>query len=80
MKIRSFIYWAACLLIAAYAASRAEASSSQIEGVVSPAAMTFPSAVTIPDAARSALLFIGIIAVAYTYQQAWLNFRRKTES
>lgn len=80
MKIRSVIYWAVSLLIATYAASHAVASSAEIEGVVSPAALSFSTAVTIPDAARSMLLFIGIMAVAYTYQQAWVNFRRKSQS
>lgn len=80
MKFRSVTYWALSLFIATYAASHALASSAEIEGVVSPAALTFTNAVTIPDAARSALLFIGIMAVAYTYQQAWVNFRRKSES
>lgn len=80
MKIRSVIYWALSLFIATYAATRAAASSAEIEGVVSPVALNFTSAVTIPDAARSILLFIGIMAVAYTYQQAWLNFRRKPEA
>lgn len=80
MKIRSIIYWAASLLIALYAATQAEASSVQVEGVLSPTALNFPNSATIPEIARSALLFIGIMAVAYTYRQAWLSFRRRAEA
>jgi hypothetical protein len=75
MKIRSVIYWVACLFIATYAAGRAVASAPEIEATVTPASLSVASLLAIPDAARSVLLFMGIIAVAFTYHRAWTNFR-----
>ena len=75
MKIRSLIYWAFCFVIAAYAAAGASASAPEIAPAVVPPALSVSSLLAIPDAARSVLLFVGIIAVAFTYHRAWVNFR-----
>jgi hypothetical protein len=75
MKIRSLIYWAVSLVIATYAAGHAFASATEIEAGVGPAAMPLVNFFAVPDSARSVLLFVGILAVAYTYQRAWANFR-----
>ena len=75
MKIRSLIYWVVSFVIAAYAANGISASASGVEPAVVSPALSVSSLLAVPDAARSALLFIGIIAVAFTYQRAWINFR-----
>ena len=75
MKIRSLIYWTVSLVIAAYAANGISASAPEVEATVVPPAISVSSLLAIPDAARSFLLFIGIIAVAFTYHRAWVNVR-----
>ena len=75
MKIRSLIYWVLSLVIAAYASGLASASAPQVEASVVPGSLSLSNLVAVSDSARSILLFIGIIAVAFTYHRAWMNFR-----
>lgn len=75
MKIRALIYWVVTFVVAAYAAEGLSASAPEVEASLMPASHSISSILAVPDAARSALLFIGIVAVAYTYQRAWANFR-----
>ena len=75
MQIRSLFYWAVSLVIATYAAGHAMASLPEIEATVAPVPVSFSTLLAVPDAARSVLLFIGILAVAFTYYRAWMNFR-----
>lgn len=74
MNIRIATYWAVSLVIATYAAGHAFAAS-EIDGIVAPAEVPLVNLLAVPDSARSILLFVGILAVAYTYQRAWANFR-----
>lgn len=80
MKIRALFYWVVSVWVAAYAAGHALASSATEVEAVTPASGSLANMVTVPEAARSALLFAGILAVAYTYQRAWLNFRSSAAS
>lgn len=75
MKIRVLFYWVVSVWVATYAAGHAVASSATEVEAVTPASASLANMVSVPEAARSALLFIGILAVAYTYQRAWMNFR-----
>jgi hypothetical protein len=75
MNIRALIYWVGTLVVATYAAGHAFASAPEIETAVAPVANPFLNLLAVPDSARSVLLFVGILAVAYTYQRAWANFR-----
>lgn len=75
MNIRSLIYWVVSLVIATYAAGHAFAFGPGIETAVAPVAYPFVNLLAVPDSARSVHLFVGILAVAYTYQRAWANFR-----
>lgn len=80
MKMRVLFYWVIAVWVATYAADHAVASSTtEIESVTT-ATASLANMVSVPEAARSTLLFIGILAVAYTYQRAWLNFRSRPTS
>ena len=72
--MRSVLYWLGCVtfaLICVTAAATpqpAAASVATVDGMgVSPSG----------NPARSIILGIGILALAYTYQRVWLNFSRK---
>ncbi|MBX7207845.1 MAG: hypothetical protein K1X78_06030 [Verrucomicrobiaceae bacterium] len=80
MKIRALVYWVLSVLVATFAAQRALGASSEVEAVVASPAASLVSLGAVPDAARSVLLFVGIMAVAYTYQRAWINFRGDSSS
>jgi hypothetical protein len=34
------------------------------------------SILAVPEPSRALLLFIGVMAMAFTYRQAWLNWKR----
>jgi hypothetical protein len=77
MNIRAAIYWAISLIIATVAAGQTMASAPEVQATVVPASLSISNMVAIPESARSVLLFIGILGVAFTYQRAWINFRGK---
>ena len=86
MNIRVLFYWLVCTILAVtasgYLAGRAHASDVTTLDAGAPnlqAAIPFQIE-GIPELGRAVLLFIGIFAVAYTYQQAWINFRSSPES
>ena len=80
MKIRSVIYWAISLVVATYASGHAVASASETGTAVASTSLTYSSVAAIPEAARSILLFVGVLAVAFTYHRAWINFRSGSAS
>ena len=77
MNLRSVIYWAICLVFATCAANYGMASGAEVQATVVPASLSITKIVAVPESARSVLLFIGILGVAFTYQRAWINFRGK---
>jgi len=66
-------YWLASVFVAVLASRAAERGDS----LVSLAGETAIPLLAVPDSGRSALLGIGVLAMAYTYRQAWLNWRRR---
>ena len=68
--MRALTYWLASIFVAALASRAAERGDRLLTGD------PMSSLLAVPDSARSILLGIGILAMAYTYRQAWLNWRR----
>jgi hypothetical protein len=75
MTFRSFSYWFASSLVAVLAASAGETSASAETPFVLPADAEM-SILAVPEPSRALLLFIGVMAMAFTYRQAWLNWKR----
>lgn len=81
MNFRLFFYWLFCATLAVSASSylvgRAQATEVLQVGASAPALKgVIPFQIEgVPELGRAILLFFGIFAVAYTYQQAWKNFR-----
>lgn len=75
MTFRSISYWFASSLAAAFAATAGEPVTDAVApfSLPSDAAM---SILTVPEPSRALLLFIGVMAMAFTYRQAWLNWKR----
>lgn len=75
MTLRSFVYWLACGITAVIAVGAAEpdlASSLMLSPPMNAASSILP----VPEPSRALLLFIGIMAVAFTYRRAWLNWKQ----
>ncbi len=75
MTLRSVLYWLACTITAALAVGATEPSETLMlpfTPTSSTAAAVFPT----PDPSRALLLFLGIMAMAFTYRRAWLNWKR----
>ena len=86
MNFRLMFYWLVCTTVAVsasgYMVGRAEATEvlqSGLEAPILQAAIPFQIE-GVPELGRAILLFFGIFAVAYTYQQAWVNFRSAPDS
>lgn len=72
MRIKAIIFWTVSTLLAFVASHAADVTA---DGVALSASPEPVGMVTVAASFRSALLMAGILAVAYTYRRAWLNFR-----
>jgi hypothetical protein len=75
MSFRPVIYWLACSALAVIAVGAAE------PGLVNPDVFNLTnldasSVKPVPEPSRALLLFAGIMAMAFTYRKAWLNWKR----
>ncbi len=70
--MRSLTYWLASTFVAVLASRAAERG----ESLVALAGETPLPLLAVPDSGRSILLGVGVLAMAYTYRQAWLGWRR----
>lgn len=81
MKFRSVIYWGVSLVVATYASGLTVVSAQDTDpSLVSASISSLASGAAVSDFARSILLFMGILAVAFTYHRAWANFRGSSSS
>lgn len=78
MSLRSFSYWFACSIVAVMAVTAAEpdvAGALDFQLPESAASSVLP----VPEPNRTFLLFAGIMAMAFTYRRAWLNWKRSSQ-
>lgn len=71
--MRPTLYWLTAFFVAVLAASAAERPQ---DGGAWVNDSGFPL-LAVADPARSVLLGVGILAIAFTYRQAWESFRRR---
>lgn len=77
MAFRSISYWFVCSALAVIAVGAAEP-------VVASATFNLPAEAAlvvqpVPEPSRALLLFAGIMAMAFTYRKAWLNWKRNAQ-
>lgn len=72
MRIKAIIFWTVSTLLAFVASDAADATT---DAAALSASAEPLGAMAVAASFRSALLMAGILAVAYTYRRAWLNFR-----
>lgn len=75
MTLRSITYWLVCCITAVIAVEAAEPT------VATALPFDLPENAsnmlkTVPESSRALLLFAGIMAMAFTYRQAWLSWKR----
>ncbi len=76
MTLRSIIYWALCCAFAALATHASE--PGVIQDIIS---FEVPQNISrqllpAPEPSRAILLFAGIMAMAFTYRRAWMNWQK----
>jgi hypothetical protein len=78
MTFRSIGYWFVCSVVAVIAVGAAEPDLSSTASFTPP--IDAASAVqAVPEPGRALLLFVGIMAMAFTYRKAWLNWKRGSQ-
>ncbi|WP_395744323.1 PEP-CTERM sorting domain-containing protein [Prosthecobacter sp.] len=75
MPFRSFIFWSACSVAAFIVVGVTESGMAAMQDFTLPEAAA-ASVMPVPEPSRAMLLFAGIMAMAFTYRRAWLNWRR----
>ncbi|GAA5136199.1 hypothetical protein GCM10023213_10810 [Prosthecobacter algae] len=72
--MRSFFYWLFSIALATLATAASDHTDKTGEFLWTPtvAADVLP----VPEPSRAILLGVGILAIAFTYRQAWLNLKR----
>ncbi len=71
MLVRSITYWFLCGVIAVGAAKAGVADTTTFMLPANASAIQ-----VVPEPGRAVLLFAGIMAMAFTYRRAWLNWKR----
>lgn len=79
MLIRSFSYWLVCSVAAAFAVNAAESDASANLDFTLPEG-TLTTVLPVPEPSRALMLFAGIMAMAFTYRRAWLNWKRGSQA
>jgi hypothetical protein len=77
MTLRSLVYWFACSIAAALAAGATEPDLDSTSTYASPLNASVQAILPVPEPNRAFMLFIGIMALAFTYRRAWLNWKRE---
>ena len=75
MTGRSILYWLICLAFAVLVARAAEpvAVADSLTWVKADA--TASHILPVPEPGRAMMLFAGVMAMAFTYRRAWLNWK-----
>ena len=75
MTGRSFLYWLICLVFALFVARAAE-PAAVVDGMTWVTAdATASQILPVPEPGRAMMLFAGVMAMAFTYRRAWLNWK-----
>jgi hypothetical protein len=77
MTLRSLVYWFACSIAAALAVGATEPDLASTSTHASPLNASVHAILPVPEPNRAFMLFIGIMALAFTYRRAWLNWKRE---
>ncbi|MEN3941629.1 PEP-CTERM sorting domain-containing protein [Prosthecobacter sp. SYSU 5D2] len=72
--MRTLFFWLTTTAIAVLAAGASELGA-EMEPLW--AVPSQPDILPVPEPSRAFLLGIGIMAIAFTYRQAWMNWKRK---
>jgi hypothetical protein len=76
MPVRSILYWGICLAFAVFVADAAEPLSSEgVNGWNGATAEVQSKLLPVPEPGRATLLIAGVMAMAFTYRRAWLNWK-----
>jgi len=79
MSFRSFSYWLASSIAAAVAVGATEPDQAGALDLTVPGT-AISSVITMPEPSRALMMFAGIMAMAFTYRQAWLSWKRSAQS
>ena len=75
MSLRSFSYWFVCTIAAVIAVGATEPEKAATLDLPLPGTAV-SSVLPVPEPSRAFLLFVGIMAMAFTYRRAWLSSQR----
>ena len=73
MTKRSVFYWLICTVFAVLAAHSSEPVSPELAW--QPVEADAVQISLVPEPARAMMLFAGIMAMAFTYRRAWMNWK-----
>lgn len=73
MNLRSITYWLVCCTLAFVATHVVPAQSFGSELAAAPASIQ--QLLPVQDPRRTVPLFLGVLAMAFTYRRAWLNWK-----
>jgi hypothetical protein len=75
MSGRTALYWLICLAFALFVARAAEPAAT-VDGVTWVTTdATASHILPVPEPGRVMMLFAGMMAMAFTYRRAWLNWK-----
>jgi hypothetical protein len=75
MSGRPLLYWIICLAFAFYVAHAAEPMAIHAATSWAGADELQSKLLPVPEPGRATLLFAGMMAMAFTYRRAWLNWK-----
>ena len=75
MSVRSLLYWFICITFAVYVAQAAEPLNPDTMAALSAGNALDAKLLPVPEPGRALLLFAGVMAMAFTYRRAWLNWK-----
>ncbi len=75
MTGRSILYWLICLAFAVLVARAAEPTAVSDGLTWATGDGTAAHVLPVPEPGRAMMLFAGVMAMAFTYRRAWLNWK-----
>jgi hypothetical protein len=80
MSVRSLLYWFICITFAVYVAQAAEPLNPNPAASWSGGSALESKLLPVPEPGRALLLFAGVMAMAFTYRRAWLNWKMEPKA